>query len=168
MQNGPTLANRSSAEYDHVFLLEVDLEPAGPGLEPRRFSLTCDVIALSKIFQNGRTLANRSSAEYDHVFLLEVDLEPAGRDLNADIKSGTVGQPVCRKMPKNLNFTTSKKRFFGIFRRTGRPIFKPIFLPERSSQGLQKSASQSCCYNAPFGRYSVFRFFRSGFNLPLM
>ena len=52
LQNGPTLANRSSAEYDHVFLLEVDLEPAGPGLDARRFSLTCDVIALSKIFQN--------------------------------------------------------------------------------------------------------------------
>ena len=49
-----------------------------------------------KNFQNGRTLANRSSAKYDHVFRLKVDLEPAGRDLNADIKSGTVGQPVCR------------------------------------------------------------------------
>ena len=52
VKNGPTLTNRSSAEYDHVFWLKVDLEPAGPGLEPRRFSLTCDVIALSKIFQN--------------------------------------------------------------------------------------------------------------------
>ena len=40
LQNGPTLANRSSAEYDHVFRVKVDLEPVGPGLEPRRFSLT--------------------------------------------------------------------------------------------------------------------------------
>ena len=119
-----------------------------------------------KNLKNGRTLANRSSADYVGVFWLEVDLEPAGPDLDADIKSGTVGQPVCRKMPKNLNFTTSKKRFFGIFRRTGRPIFKPIFSGERSSQGLQKRSLQPCCYNAPFGRYFVFRFFLSGFLLP--
>ena len=121
-----------------------------------------------KNLQNGPTLASRSSAVYVGVFWLKVDLEPAGPDLDADIKSGTVGQPVCRKMPKNLNFTTSKKRFFGIFRRTGRPIFKPIFSGERSSQGLQKRSLQPCCYNAPFGRYSRLHFFFQGLIIPLM
>ena len=39
-QNRRTLANRSSAEYDHVFRVKVDSEPFGPGLDARRFSLT--------------------------------------------------------------------------------------------------------------------------------
>ena len=39
-KNGLYDNGRSSAEYDHVFWLEVDLEPAGPGLDARRFSLT--------------------------------------------------------------------------------------------------------------------------------
>ena len=121
-----------------------------------------------KNLQNGPTLASRSSAIYVGVYWLKVDSEPAGPDLDADILTGTVGQPVCRKMPENLNFTTSKKRFFGIFRRTGGPIFKPIFSSSRSSQGLQKRSLQPCCYNAPFGRYFVFRFFLTGFLLTLM
>ena len=121
-----------------------------------------------KNLQNGPTLASRSSAVYVGVWWLKVDSEPAGPDLDADILTGTVGQPVCRKMPENLNFTTSKKRFFGIFRRTGRPIFKPIFSSSRSSQGLQKRSLQPCCYDAPFGRYFIFRFFLSGFLLTLM
>ena len=40
LQNGQTLANRSSAEYDHVFRVKVDSEPSGPGLDARRFLLT--------------------------------------------------------------------------------------------------------------------------------
>ena len=40
LQNGLNVSRRSSAKYDHVFWLEVDLEPAGPGLDARRFSLT--------------------------------------------------------------------------------------------------------------------------------
>ena len=39
-KNGLHVSGRSSAEYDHVFLLEVDSEPAGPGLDADRFSLT--------------------------------------------------------------------------------------------------------------------------------
>ena len=84
-KNGLHVSARSSAEYDHVFLLEVDSEPAGPGLDAKRFSSTCDVVALSEIF-------------------------------------------------KTCKFTRSKNRFSGIFRRTGRPIFKPIFLPESPCQ----------------------------------
>ena len=77
------MANRSSAEYDHVLWLEVDLEPAGPGLDARRFSLTCDVIALSKIFQNVQIYtfektvfrhfpANRSADFQTDFFLFQV------------------------------------------------------------------------------------------------
>ena len=40
LQNGLNVSRRSSAEYDHVFWLEVDSEPPGPGLDARRFSLT--------------------------------------------------------------------------------------------------------------------------------
>ena len=83
LQNGPTLANRSSAVYDHVFRLKVDSEPAGPDLDARRFSWTCDVVALSKIFQNVQIYdvkktvfrhfpANRSTDFQTDFFLFQV------------------------------------------------------------------------------------------------
>ena len=118
--------------------------------------------------KNGPTLASRSSAVYVGVYWLKVDSEPAGPDLDADILTGTVGQPVCRKMPENLNFTMSKKQFSGIFRRTGGPIFKPIFSSSRSSQGLQKRSLQPCCWDLPFGRYFRFHFFCQDLIIPLM
>ena len=50
-KNGLHVSARSSAEYDHVFLLEVDSEPAGRGLNAKRFSLTCDVVTFYDFFQ---------------------------------------------------------------------------------------------------------------------
>ena len=50
-KNGLYNNGRSSAEYDHVFLLEVDSEPAGRGLNAKRFLLTCDVVAFYDFFQ---------------------------------------------------------------------------------------------------------------------
>ena len=83
VKNGPTLTNRSSAVYDHVFRLKVDSEPAGPDLDARRFSWTCDVVALSKIFQNVQIYdvektvfrhfpANRSTDFQTDFFLFQV------------------------------------------------------------------------------------------------
>ena len=52
LKNGLGVSGRGAFVYDHVYWLEVDSEPAGPGLDAKRFSWTCDVVALSKIFQN--------------------------------------------------------------------------------------------------------------------
>ena len=52
LKNGLGVSGRGAFVYDHVYWLEVDSEPAGPGLDAKRFSLTCDVVTLSEIFQN--------------------------------------------------------------------------------------------------------------------
>ena len=47
----PTLRVYAASIYDHVFLLEVDSEPLGPGLDARRFSLNSDNVAFSGFFE---------------------------------------------------------------------------------------------------------------------
>ena len=47
----PTLRVYAASIYDHVFLLEVDSEPLGPGLDARRFSLNSDDVAFCGFFE---------------------------------------------------------------------------------------------------------------------
>ena len=83
LKNGLGVSGRGAFVYDHVYWLEVDSEPAGPGLDAKRFSWTCDVVALSKIFQNVQIYdvektvfrhfpANRSTDFQTDFFLFQV------------------------------------------------------------------------------------------------
>ena len=46
-----TLRVYAASIYDHVFWLEVDSEPLGPGLDARRFSLNSVDVAFSGFFE---------------------------------------------------------------------------------------------------------------------
>ena len=47
----PTLRVYAASIYDHVFWLEVDSEPLGPGLDATRFSLISDNVAFCGFFE---------------------------------------------------------------------------------------------------------------------
>ena len=57
-KNGLNVSGRSSAVYDHVYWLEVDSEPAGRGLNAKRFSSTCDVVTFYDFFQKTEIFQN--------------------------------------------------------------------------------------------------------------
>ena len=118
LQNVLNVSRRSSAEYDHVFWLEVDSEPPGPGLDARRFSLTS---------------VNRFAGKCRKTSILQ-------RRKNGF--SAFSGEPVGR----------FSNRFFCLKALAKTLLWSPW--PSKSS--------------TPFSRYSVFRFFRQGFLVPLM
>ena len=73
--NDPTLRVYAASIYDHVYWLEVDSEPLGPGLDARRFSLNSDNVALSKFFEKLKIFTCQKSVFADFLANRSTDFQ---------------------------------------------------------------------------------------------